>query len=250
MVENHDVVSPLNVKGSRVTPNIENLLRVQELDCRLVRLQRELQDIPVRQKDVESRLSGCREAVAKAKAELKVRQAAVHQLEGDVEAQKERIRKLREQQMQLKSNKDFKTMDLEVDGVQKFIRTIEEKALAAMEAVDGGHQELKRREAELRVEEDGLQADVQTLDQRGKTIQTEVTQLAEERQGLSETVAPEWLKYYDRLFQNKKDKVLVSTENGICGGCHLRLPPYLPHEARKQSEVVTCSYCGRMLYST
>lgn len=231
-----------------MTANIDNLLQVQELDCRLVRLQRELQDIPVRQKAIESRLVGCRNAVAKAKAELTARQAAVHELEGGVETQKERIRKLRDQQMQLKSNKEFKAMDSEIEGVQVHIRTIEEKALTAMEAVDGGQLELKRCEAELRTEQEGLQVDVQSLDQRGKIIQTDVARLTEERKGFAEKVAPEWLAYYDRLFQNKKEKVLVSTENGICGGCHLRLPPYLPHEARRQAEVVTCGYCGRMLY--
>ena len=35
---------------------------------------------------------------------------------------------------------------------------------------------------------------------------------------------------------------------GNCGGCHLNIPPQIQHDAKKSAEVVSCSYCGRILY--
>ena len=45
----------------------------------------------------------------------------------------------------------------------------------------------------------------------------------------------------------ERDRALVNVENGTCTGCHMKLPPYLIHQARKQTEIVFCGYCGRML---
>ena len=46
----------------------------------------------------------------------------------------------------------------------------------------------------------------------------------------------------------RKDRALVALEDGVCGGCHMQLPPYVVHATKKHSSIVLCEYCGRILY--
>ena len=38
--------------------------------------------------------------------------------------------------------------------------------------------------------------------------------------------------------------------SGVCGGCHMRLPPQLLVFCQASKEIITCSNCGRILYYT
>lgn len=232
-----------------MTPIIESLLRVQDVDIRIVRMGRELTDIPARKKEIKARLEGHHSAVASARETLKTRQAEMRGLEGEIETHKAQIRKLREQQMQLKSNKEFKAMDLEIEVVQDRIRGVEEKILALMEAVEEAQQGIRSADEALKNEEAALQTDFDLLAQRVIEGESEIGRLQAERNTLAAGVDPRWLRPYDRIFKSKKDMVVFPVANGICGGCHMKLPPYTIHAARKPSDVVVCDYCGKMLYT-
>jgi uncharacterized protein len=56
-----------------------------------------------------------------------------------------------------------------------------------------------------------------------------------------------WLQAYERIF-TRKDAALVPVEDGVCGGCHMTLPPSVVHQARRRNAAVACVYCGRLLY--
>lgn len=229
-------------------PTIDKLLKVQECDARLLRLQRELRDIPLHRKELESRLDGHLKAVKNAHDVTKARQLEIRTLEGEIESHKGQIRKLREQQMQLKSNKEFKAMDAEIETVQGKILVVEEKVLQAMEAIEQANAETRNSEMQLKKEQDGLRVEIDALAGRASEIEKEIKGLTDERVRLTVEVDPQWMQAYDRIFTNKKDLALFQIQNGTCGGCHMKLPPYQIHDARKQTNVVVCDHCGRMLY--
>ena len=55
---------------------------------------------------------------------------------------------------------------------------------------------------------------------------------------------------YERLFKFKGENVVVGVQHGVCGGCHMRLPPQLLVHCQAEQEIVTCPNCGRILYYT
>ena len=229
------------------TSIIEQLLAVQDCDRQILRLQTELRDIPARKHEIESRLQEHQAAVAEAKDVQKARQSAIKELELEIQSWGQKITKLREQQFQLKTNKEFKTMEGEIAVCQEQIIRIEDRVLGTMEEVDKATADVLRREAELRSEQGGVKDDLIAMDERVKALQAELEQVTKQRESLAAPVDPNWLKPYYRIFLNKKDWGLVTVENGTCSGCHMKLPPYLCHDARKRTAIVVCEYCGRML---
>jgi predicted nucleic acid-binding Zn-ribbon protein len=55
---------------------------------------------------------------------------------------------------------------------------------------------------------------------------------------------------YERLVRSKGENVVVGVQHGVCGGCHMKLPPQLLVSCQAEKELVGCSNCGRILYYT
>ena len=232
-----------------MTPLIEKLLILQDRDLRILKFEKELADIPLRKAAIDSMLDDHRQAVVKAKDILKGRQAEIKKSELEIESFREKIRKYRDQQMQLKNNQEFRAMEKEIEGVTKSIRQVEDRILEIMETVETALSEVKSCEDSLKTDEGSVKHELVAIDKRANDIRVELEDVKKGRAVLASELDATRISQYDRMFRNKKDKVLVAVEdNGTCGGCHMKLPPYICHDARKQAEVVACGYCGRMMY--
>jgi len=229
--------------------SIEKLLELQEHDLRIHRIQTELRDVPVRKNRELERLKDHTEALKKAEDALKERQAVLKQNELEVTSKKEKIAKLRTQQMSLKTNKEFQTMALEIETIEKSIRRDEDGEIEIMETIETAKADVTVRKKALDAEKSLIQEDINVLDERIAALEAELKEEQTIRVRLQQDVDPEWLRRYDVMLKSKRGgAVLVSADGGVCGGCHMTLPPYQQHGARKRVEMVICSYCGRMLY--
>lgn len=226
---------------------IESLLKLQDSDRKVRAMEKELADIPARKNQEQERLALHKLQVEDKLKAQKHHQAELKKLELDVESFKEKIRKLRQQQMELKSNKEFKAVESEIAVIEGDIRGVEDKQLVLMDAIEHARGELKEKEKALAEEDAAVKRDMASWDGRAEELRKAADAEKAVRAELATHVDPAWLKPYERVF-DRKGVALVPVQDGVCGGCHMQLPPFLVHEARKQASVVTCGFCGRMLY--
>jgi predicted nucleic acid-binding Zn-ribbon protein len=88
------------------------------------------------------------------------------------------------------------------------------------------------------------------LGTREEALQKELAELEANRQELSTAVEDAARDRYERLARSKGDNAVVGVQHGVCGGCHMRLPPQVLVTCQAQQELVTCINCGRILYYT
>lgn len=234
-------------EGKRNVSEIEKLLQVQELDVQLKEMERELTDIPARKQEEEDRLKNHKAALAEAQEGLKRLQAELRENENEGGSLEEKIAKLRTQQMQLKTNKEFKAMEMEIDAVKAQITRLEDGELELMEQIEVAQADVAQRGSDLKEEEAAVQEDIKVLDERIAGIECDVAALRERRQSMTEPVNPEWLQQYERL-NTRRNPAMVAVNDGICGGCHLQLPPYIINDTKKADLLVACPFCGRIVY--
>jgi predicted nucleic acid-binding Zn-ribbon protein len=228
---------------------IEKLLVVQDIDIRIRDIEQQLRDIPLRQEQEQSRLAEHKAALQTAEDKLKEARAEVNRLELESESRKAKIGKLRQQQLELKTNKEFKAMNAEIEGVEAEISQIEDRELELMQLVEEAHAGVAQRKADLDVEDKAVQADVQALQGRASELDQEVASARAERAIAVAEIPADWLSHYERLMSRGRDRALVPLEGGVCGGCHMKLPPSFHHATRRQDdEMVVCEYCSRLLY--
>ncbi len=186
--------------------------------------------------------------MAAAEAVLKANLAETKKYEVEAEARKEKIAKLKTQQLEVKTNKEYSTIQSEIKTIQDSISKLEDEQLVVMEEVEKAKAEVKQKKAALVDEEKAVQDDVGLLDQRLKTIGQELAKIRETRALEAKDIDSKWLAQYERIFA-RKDKGIVHVEDGVCGGCHMALPPAVIHRAKRMdNNMVVCDFCGRLLY--
>jgi predicted nucleic acid-binding Zn-ribbon protein len=226
---------------------IKKLLPLQDLDCQLRDMRRELEDIPARKEEEQSRLQEHKANLAEAEEAMKVEMAKIKELELEVQSCKEQIGKYRQQQMVLKSNKEFRAMEIEITNVLSKIREHEDQELVLMEDVEKARVNVDERRKELGAEEEAVNLDVSDLDKRMAGIEEDVASVETRRGEVLADVPEEMLTRYERIL-GRRDRALVPVENGICSGCHMKLPPSVAQNILKQEDLVSCDHCGRLLY--
>jgi len=228
---------------------IEQLVMLQDHDCRIRDMEKELRDIPTRKQKETERLADLKKALEQADQAVKHHQSNIKSAENDIESEKEKIQKLRQQQNQIRTNQEFKASESEIKTLNDHIAAFEDKQLTLMVELDQVKAEFKARQAELAQAQAIVQKDMEAWDARAKTLKDEIDNLKGLRTAVAKDIAaPDWLARYEHIFQRKSDKALVLVEEGVCGGCHMQLPPFIIHEAKHRSTLVTCNFCGRMLY--
>ena len=227
---------------------IERLLIIQDRDRKISKLMREAEDLPARTREIKSRLDTHRESMKAAHEDLKKNAAATKQVEVEIDSCKQKIMKFREQQLQIKSNDEYRILEREIAVVQKEIRNLEDQELALMEQAESLRKMIAEREKDLKQEEGRANQDEEVLKKRLENIQAEIHDLQVDRDSQAAGTDPTWLARYDRIFKRTADYALVPVENAACGGCHMKLPPHLVHEAKRGLAMTQCSFCSRILY--
>jgi len=227
---------------------IERILVVQQHDCRIRDIRKELADIPARKEQEQGRLDEHRAALSKAEEDLKLQQAEIKKLELEAESGRGKITKLRQQQMEIKTNKEFKAMATEIQGAELGISALEDRELGLMEDLEKARGVVDEKKKALAEEAAAVQADVEELDSRVAAIERELKDVESQREAAASEIDAEWLSRYEHIFSRKKDIALVKLAGGVCGGCHMNLPPAVYHDTQKKDAMVCCNFCGRLLY--
>lgn len=225
---------------------VDELAELQEMDIRLRDMNAELNDIPKRQQLEQSRLNKHKQELLEAENALKAVQAKAMEVDLEIESFDQKTSKLRSQQLELKTNKEFKAMEEEIASIQINKQDVEEKELALMEQIEKAKAGVDVKKAELSDEENSVKRDVETLDDRVGEIRTAISGLQAERDAVAARIDHKWLDRYEGIFK-RKDRAVVEISNNVCGGCHMKVPPAVVHAASSRKEMVFCDFCGRLL---
>jgi hypothetical protein len=226
---------------------VQPLLALQEIDTRIRALQQEARDIPVRKDQEKTRLRGALAAVADAQTSAKAAQARVDEAELEIKDRREKINKLRQQQLTLRTNKEFAALNSEVAGIEAQIETFEGRQVTALDGIVPAKSRLEEFDKKLQEEKKIVEGYTKELDARLAVVQAELKQAEAERAEAAKAVPANILLAYTRLADRRWPPV-VALEGNACGGCHLTQPPSVSHNVRRNTGLVVCGMCGRILH--
>lgn len=227
---------------------MQPLLALQETDARIRALQQEIQDIPLRKEQEKGRLKGAQDALPVAQNALRTALAGVSAAEGEVTDRRERIKHLRQQQSTLKTNREFQAMNLEVSTIEGEIEACETRQLARMDEVAPARAKLAECERRLQEEQAIVDGYLKELDARLAEARAELAKAEAERHAAAQLIDPRILLHYGRLLGKRWPPVVPLEGGTVCGGCHLTQPPSVGHMVRRNTGLVACQMCGRILY--
>ena len=227
---------------------IEDLVLVQERDRRLTQLRTDLKDLPARKEQIRLRVKTRQDEFHKAEESWKKETTAVKALEGDIDSAKASISRFRQQQLEVKSNDQYRALEHEIGGAQKKIRELEDKEIEHMERVESARVVMVARKKDWDEEQSHIEKDCSDLDRRSEMVGREIAELEAERIQRLAAIDPQWLARYERVLKHKGDIAVVPVDNGTCGGCHMKLTPQVIQDTKRAQSITSCTFCGRMLY--
>jgi len=229
---------------------IEKLLILQDRDQKIRRVQGELAYIEPERQDLKAKATAAQAELENAKLRVKQIESARKDLELEVETKKQMIVRYANQQFQTRKNEEYRALAHEIETCKSDIFKIEDKEIELMEQAEAAQKEvLRATQATKGARELETQQEAK-LGAREQNLQKELAELEVNREALAAAVDTAARSRYERLVRSKGENVVVDVQHGVCGGCHMKLPPQLLVTCQGQKELVGCSNCGRILYYT
>jgi hypothetical protein len=200
--------------------------------------------------------------------QLKARQQFAQQKQTELEAQREKLKRLKatadEHGLQLKSNegkiavlkgklnaassnREFDAIKSQIEADSVANSVLEDEILELLEKVDQGRAAVGKLEQEVaaaKAEETRLAAEIAATD-AGLRVQASELEAAISQ---AEGILPADVKVvYRRLVQAYGSEAFSEVEGNICSFCYVQVPSQMLMEL-KGGKIMFCKTCGRLMY--
>jgi len=228
----------------------EQLLLLEELsriDARLQEEEAALKTLPDRLKAMKTDLARVEAMLQRERTGLAETEKFRRDLESQSKVDEQNIAKAKAKLSQVRSGKDYMAAQREVEATRKMSAERDEEILKLIEAIETTKKSIAAHEndvadlrAHVEAEEKDIQAKIdevehQTRDERGQ------------RDALSAKLPRDLLKKYQTI-RGRRGIAVVPVLKGVCGGCHMAIPPQLYIVLQRGTTIETCPQCGRIIY--
>lgn len=149
----------------------------------------------------------------------------------------------------VRNPKELQDLEKESASIKKYISTLEDRQLdimMALEEADAEHQ-TAHRELQRVLDEKATRDSLLRAEQAN--LIKEVERLETERQHSITGLPPEDLQQYELLRKSRKGVAVARITENACSACGSTLTPALVQAAHSPTQLVKCSFCGRILYA-
>ena len=229
-------------------PDLERLIRLQQLETTADEDRRKIADHPQRAQALEDRLAAARGALDSIKARLTEAQTKRRAEEKEVTGVQTRLAKYKDQLLEVKTNREYQAMLHEIEAAQNDIKAREDRILETMMESDELNAEVKKAEAELRSVEKAVAAERQVMEQEVTALNAELEKTAAARETLVAEIDRHNLAIFETTAKGRKGIAVSEARDGMCMICHVRLRPQMFNEVRRNDSIIQCDSCRRILY--
>ena len=230
---------------------IDNLLALQNHDAIIRSLQQQINDIPVRidqEKHLETR---AHEELIRVTDQIASIQTLLDELEIRREETVNTIDSLTDELETVNSSRTA-SVEETLGYKKRDLITIESNIAHAKENLALAEQARTNCQKKYAEATTSVKAYIDGINKRTEEVQAKLTAAEEERKTILELfqnpMEKRYLAYYERFSKRRWPVLAHISSNSVCEGCHMALPQAKQQAVRKAEGIVTCDYCGRIVY--
>ncbi len=225
------------------------LIHLQDIDCELRALEQSKGDLPQRIAVLSQEIARFEETIAAKKADFTASRRERESGALEVAHMRDQLKKYQNQLYQVKNNKEYDAITVEIETTEKSIEGREFQML-----------EMEEREKVLQAESEALQpllaeAQQQRAEAEGRleamlAVTREREEKLQARRQETITALPKPIySTYERTRLGRGGIAVAFLKDGSCSECSTRIPPQRGLEIRMMNHIYLCEVCGRiMLY--
>ena len=197
------------------------LYELQKIDSKIDEINKIKGELPLEVQDLEDELAGLNTRIEHINGEIEELNALTKQRKREVDQAKILIGNYKEQQNNVRNNREF-------DAITKEIEYQELEIVAD-------------RKADLEVK----QGELKSIEEE---TASQVAEFGEQADVAKAKIDERLLAAYNRIRSNVHNGLAVVTvKRDACGGCFNRIPPQRQADIRQGKKIIICEYCGRIL---
>ncbi|MCX8007410.1 MAG: C4-type zinc ribbon domain-containing protein [Coriobacteriia bacterium] len=227
------------------------LMQLGETDIALVRLARELDELPVKTEILHARrkIKELEALLAKADAFVAAAEREVRRLEDEAAAIDEHIASTsaKAQAVAAADHKELHNLMREIDALARQKDKKETEAVAAMERVEAGAAKRTQIVAAIEAARATEAALIERYRIEGGELKQRIADLETRRAGLAARIEPALLARYEAVRSAKHGIGVGRFESGRCSVCHIDLPADKVQAIEASGPVSECPNCHRIL---
>ena len=229
-------------------PDLKLVIRLQEIDDRLTELAREIAALPKHIAEIEKRLVSHERKLEADRAALAANQKERKKCEADIQTQEQKISKLKDQMLQVKTNEQYRAFQTEIEFCQAEIRKSEDRILELMGESEPLDKNVKAAETALKGEKAEVESEKSVARERTAGDQAAAAELGAERAGIVAQVTPALYQRYQRTRKSRRGVGVAEAVDGRCTACNMAMRLQFYQDLRKGDQVLVCESCQRILY--
>jgi len=245
---------------------LEYLIKLQKIDSDLLKIDELKGDLPRIVKTLENNITNLERELENDRRREKEITLETKDLEGQIEDNKEYLKRYQDQLYLVTSNKEYDALTSEIETVRQNIDTAEYKILELNEEMENLKEAIKGKDLTLKDKSNEIKFRREQLEKTNEKTNDVQEKLMKNREAVVKFISLRYIREYERvskaknglaivpirqIFEEKVDKkgnIEYIPAQVSCGGCHKIVPPQKIVEIRSAKNPIRCEFCGRMLY--
>jgi predicted nucleic acid-binding Zn-ribbon protein len=207
-----------------------------------------LRAIPKEVEALEKEIATERKNLDDAAKALAEAQKAHRANESSLAAAEEKVKKFRDQLMNVKTNDEYRLMQKQIETATSEVSEVEDKILQGYDAIKELEEKKKERQKELEKGQTEISAMERTLEAERVKLEGELATKRADRDGILKEVPSDLFEDYKRIAKTRGGIAMAEAIDERCQVCMVRLRPQVYQELRVGEKIFHCENCRRILY--
>lgn len=224
------------------------LYELQKIDSKIDQINKVKGELPLEVQDLEDEMAGMKTRIDHINAEIEELNALTKQRKREMDQAKIMIGNYKEQQNNVRNNREFDAITKEIEYQELEIELAEKRLKEYAAGIKAKKLQLEEAENLSKDRAADLAAKKSELEGIEAETAPQVAEYEAQRQQVQVKIDERLLAAYDRIRRNVRNGLAVVTvKRDACGGCFNRIPPQRQVDIRQGKKIIVCEYCGRIL---
>ena len=205
-------------------------------------------ELPLEVQDLEDEIAGLNTRIERLKGEIAELRTSIAGKKVEIEAAKSSISKYKEQQDNVRNNREYDFLSKEIEFQTLEMELCEKRIREFSEQEKEKNEEVEKCTTKLEERTTDLEAKKGELDEIISETKQEEELLRDKAKELEAKIEPRLLQSFKRIRKNSRNGLgIVYVQRDACGGCFNKIPPQRQLDIRSRKKIIVCEYCGRIM---
>lgn len=233
-----------------VEQKLKYLYQLQQINSKIDELRTLAGELPQEVKDMSDEVEGLRTRLSNTEDSIKDLETKISDCRVKIENNNASISRLKEQQDNVRNNREYDSINKEIEYNQLDIEVCQKRINDYTEALERRQNDKVETTKQIEVRQVDLTNKRADLDSILLETKEQVENLMLKATDLEHKIDSDerLLAAFKRIRKSMRNGLaVVSIDRDSCGGCHSKIPAQRQLDIRMHKKIIVCEFCGRIL---